>query len=269
MITSRKNSIKPVKYGFIGALDNVNYSGLVRNSISIFRDTELENSLLNKSFESLSFNSALLEELVRRSMEHPHTKEIDRLAEERLNALSSFRKIAEASINSVKEGHKSASAILTHWLRPHKRDLVNYSTSFQSNIIRNLELGYEKDAEIKESVQVLGLTEQFEHILTLTNEIESMIEERSVEMEALRKETKKARGIIYDDFKYFLSVLHNLAVDDQETEDPKYYTLYKNLSGIVAHHRHRYNLRKAERRNGNGVDDEKSDTSETNPNDSF
>jgi len=192
---------------FLMRLRNKEFPQAFKEICSIYEEEQIEELHVKESLSRLKAHLDELKFVWEMRNPHPLTEVLLEQNKLRKEYLVGFRNRIRAIIKSPIAEEKTAAKTLFFWINKHRKDIYSLSGIIQNELVDNLQTELGANEKIVLALSTLELTNVFDSILSLTNQIKAYVAKRHDDDQKNLIKTTRIRREAYAELVQFLKSL--------------------------------------------------------------
>lgn len=240
--------MKKRKISFLRCLRNQEFPEVLREICSIYDVEQINVLYVKESLERLMAHDDELKYIWEMRIPHELTEVLENLCWLRKDYIVSLWGRVKSCLKSPIGTEVLAAKTLNLWLSKHRKYIYIPSITLQTSLVKNLMAEYAVDLKIQEAITSMNLTNVFDSITSITDEIVANTGVRDDEYAENVRIARIVREAAYVEFTCFFKSL-DTAINLEEPEDSFYEEYNRKINVRLDKYRTRYLIRIAHVRN--------------------
>ncbi|MDD2476558.1 MAG: DUF6261 family protein [Dysgonamonadaceae bacterium] len=240
---------------YITKLKNQEFPAAYEMICSMLEEEELTVEDVAESYENVKAHIDKLHFLQNMKLQHPLTRTIRRLADQRNDYLRSLKGRVVSALTSPVETERKAAEVLNLWLHGYREYLSRARIHEQNVLVGQMMNNYQSKLAIQEAVADAGVQPFLDSISSITGEIKAALVTRAQEKTAAKRIAMALRRAAYRDLKIFFTSLQ-MAIVLNKNDSAIYQRYLNEVNDIMEQFKGKYESRITRRKNASEKADE-------------
>lgn len=237
-----------VNYYYITKLKNQEFPAAYEMICSMFKEDETSVEDVAQSFENVQAHIEKLRFLKNMKLQHPLTREIRRMTQQRNKYLRSLKGRVTSALLSPIESEREAAQVLDLWLFGYREYLSTARIYEQNALVGQMTHDFETKPAIQDAVSDAGVTSFMDSISAITEEIVTALVTRAKEKTAAKRKATVLRRDAYRDLKVFITSLQ-MTIALNKDDGGVYQNYLNEINDIMEGFKGKYESRSTRRKN--------------------
>ncbi|MDD4730119.1 MAG: DUF6261 family protein [Dysgonamonadaceae bacterium] len=240
--------MKHFNFGFLWGLRNDEFPEVYNQLSSVIEVESVEDVNVKAFLEGVISHLDEVDLVMKMRNPHPLTEVLDNQIRLRKDYLVSLRGKVNASLKSPIETERKAAKVLLRWINKHCKNIYTPSINVYNRMIKNMMTDYNLSLDTQEALSDLGVSNVWDSIVAITQEIDANHSVRTREKSADVKKAAVIRRNAYHALKMYLRAIE-LALSLEQPGDHFYLDCSRIIDNYLEQYRTRYLSRTTRRKN--------------------